>query len=272
MNPEIDSLPLDEPPIHSRPVAGPTTQSFRLRWLPEPERFNDQRTPILRTWEDLAGGPLELFSVGAQSVDGRLSEFCWVSAADSGITLNLLEDADETPAAADRAIRTAVAALAPLRFSHVRTSYQHVVGLPFQDVEQAIDSGQEKLFRDLSTDDVRMGDWALLADFAIPGPPESAGQVEFGIVRADEVPFRLNRLGGRGPGMQHFAQLEWDPAAFKEVSLFADSNVRTDAPDGRETEFLDEALGFWSSSRSQMTRLVEDLRLKMIDNQDGGKR
>jgi hypothetical protein len=247
------------------PVSGPTTQSIRLRWRPE-QRFHEQQTAILRSFEQV--GPLELFSVGVDTVDAKLSQTCWISMAGSGITVSVLGETDDTSTAWG-AIAGAVAVISPLHYTHARASYQHVLELPFDDFAEAVDRGHARLYRDLSTQEVTLGDWALLSDVTAAGPPSSRGQIEFGIVRNDEVPFRLNRLGGRGPGMQHLAQRPWDESSFKKVSLFADSDLRCDAEPGREVEFLEDASAFWTASRSQMTRLVTELRRKMIDKQDG---
>jgi hypothetical protein len=242
------------------------TQSIRLRWRPE-QRFHEQRTAILRSWEAEAGS-LELFSVGIETVDARLSETCWISMADSGITLNVLGEVDDTSNAWG-AIEAAVATIAPLQYTHARASYQHVVGLPFASLEEAVVSGHDRLFRDLSTAEVTLGDWALLCEVAVAGPPASLGMIEFGTVRNTEVPIRLSRTAGRGPGMQHLAQRPWDESSFKDVSLFADSDLRCNAAAGREVEFLEDASAFWTASRSQMTRLVAELRSKITDQQDG---
>ena len=232
-------------------------------------RFFEQRISILRKLEK--AGLLQAFRVGEESVDAQLSDWRWLSVAQSGITLNVLTEAESTIDELET-IKAIVKEIEPSHYSHARASYQHVFELPFNEFDKAMTRGHDRLYRELSTDEVALGDWALLTDIAAAGPPPSRGQIEFGIVRDGEVPFRLNRLGGRGPGMQHLGQREWEPDAFKKVSLFAESDLRCDAESGREAEFLGDALAFWNASRTQMTRLITELRRKMIDNQDGGTR
>ncbi len=154
-------------------------------------------------------------------------------------------------------------ALAPLEFSHARASYQHVLELPFS-FQEAVARGHAHLYRELSTAEVVLGDWALLSDVHSLGPPASNGMIEFGIVKADEVPQRLRRLVGRGPGMMHIGQRDWEAETFKDVSLYADSDLTCPAQPGRKEAFLEDAAQFWTTSRGQMTRLVEGLGSKLV--------
>ena len=238
------------------------TQSIRLRWRPE-LRFYERRIAILKRFEEHG---LEAFSVEEDAVSIRLPNWRWLSVTSSGLTVSMLaEDDDPDDAWAD--IEVVYEQLQPLQFSHARVSYQHVVELPLT-FEEAIARGHDRLYRGLSTSEVTLTDWALLSDIVTVGPPAARGQVEFGIVRKHEVPARLSRLTGRSPGMLHLGQREWDLTAFKDVSLFADSDLTSPAEAGREAAFLGDASSFWNTSREQMTRLVAELRDKLVGDEE----
>ena len=245
--------------IDSSPVQGPVTQSFRLRWRPE-LRFYDCRISLLHELQD--SGLLEGFRVSEDSVDAQLPERRWLSIGPSGLTANVLATLDDASDFWAR-IETVCGVLAPLQFSHARVSYQHVLDLPFS-FERAVALGHERLYKGLSTPEVTLDDWALLTNLKVAGPPPSEGLVEFGIVRSGEVPQRLGRLVGRGPGMLHLGQREWQASEFKDVSVYADSDLTCRAQTGQEEAFLEEAAQFWAASRAQMNRLVEGLRRKLV--------
>jgi len=246
-------------------VQGPVTQSFRLRWRPN-LRYYDHRISILRDLE--TSGLLEGFRVGEESVDAQLPDWRWMSVTPSGLTVNILAELDDQSDLWSR-VAAMCDVLAPLHFSHARASYQHVLELPFA-FEDAVARGQAHLFRDLSTPDIALDDFALLTDLKAPGPPPAEGAIEFGIVRSDEVPQRLGRLVGRGPGMLHMGQRERLPGEFKDVSLYADSDLTCLAAEGREETFLEDAARFWATSRGEMSRLVDGFRSKMVESDGGG--
>lgn len=248
-----------------RPVTGPITQSIRLRWRPE-LRFYEQRIRILRDLE--TAGLLQGFRVSEETVDAQLPGWRWLTVWQSGLTLDVLSDTVDTQASW-QTIQDAIELIAPLQYSHARVSYQHVAPLS-ATFEEAVSLSYEHLYRNLSTDEVAVGDWALLADIATPASPAATGKVELGIVRRDELPLRLNRLGGRSPGMQHIGQRDWQPGEFKAISLFADSDLVCQAPAGQEEAFLEEACAFWDASRSRMSKLVEDWSSKLAAKDDGG--
>jgi len=200
--------------------------------------------------------------MGDESIDAQLSGSRWLSVGPSGLTMNVLAELKD---ASDLwpVVAKVCDALTPLEFSHARVSYQHVLELPFA-FDEAVARGHAHLYRDLSTPEIILGDWALLSDIHAPGPPVSSGMTEFGIVKREEVPHRLVRLIGRGPGMMHIGERVWDPETFKDVSLYADSDLTCPAQPGREEAFLDDAAQFWTTSRGQMTRLVEGLGTKLV--------
>jgi hypothetical protein len=229
-------------------------------------RFYEERIPLLRQLEE--EGLLQGFRVKDEAAEGQLTDWRWLSIWPTGITLNVLDDlADLAPSWA--LIETICNGLGPLHFSHARVSYQYVAPLPLS-FEEAVARGQNRLHRNLSTAEVSVGDWALLADIATIGPPAATGQIEFGIVTRSELQMRLQRAGGRSPGLPHMGTRDWPLDRFKDVSLFADSDLTSSAADGEEESFLPVAATFWSASRAQMTRLVEELSAKLDDEQDGG--
>jgi hypothetical protein len=254
-------------PIDSFSVSGPATQTIRLRWHPE-LRFYEQRISILRKLKE--DGLVQAFRVSEEAIDAQLPDWRWLSVSVSGITLNVLTDDVDVDASWD-VICVVIEQIAPLRYTHARASYQHLepLAVGFAD---AVTRSYERLYRgSLGTDEVTVGDWALLADVHASGPPASLGKIELGIVLKGEVPLRLKQMGGRAPGMQHLGQREWEPSEFKPVSLFADSDLTCPAGDGREEAFLDDAGAFWTASRSQMSRLVRQLGTRLADERDGGE-
>lgn len=240
----------------------PITQSIRLRWRPE-LRFYEQRIPILRQLEDQ--GILEAFRVGDDYIDARLLGAPHeLSVRQDGITLDLLSPTDKIEEAWS-VVRLAVEAIEPTRFIRARASYQHIVELPLE-FDEAIARGHVRLYRSLGTQEVRFGDWAFLGDIEAAGPPVSKGSMEFGIVRRHEVPSRLERQAGRGPGLSRSRSTSWTSETFKDVSLFADTNLIF-AVDGDQKEaFMDEAYAFWEASRTQVCRLVMDIHSRLVGN------
>jgi hypothetical protein len=243
-------------------VSPPMTQSIRLRWRPE-LRFYEQRTAILRELEDL--GVLSAFRFSEGSVDARLPDWRWLSVTESGLTLNILTESGDEEASWGL-VETVISKIAPLRYSQVRVSYQHVVELPLS-MEQAIARSYEGLFRPLDTPEVAVTDWAVLADLRISGVQPAKGKVEFGIVSQKEVSLRLKKLGGRDPGMEHLGSRDWEASEFKEVSLFADSDLQCIAPDEGEQLSLEDARAFWGASREQMGRLADEWHGKLTGNE-----
>lgn len=237
------------------------TQSFRLRWRPE-LGFYDLRTSMLRGVEER--GLLQAFRLDDESVNAQLTDWRWLSITPSGITVDVLDETSEM-SETWAVIEEALAPFGGLHYTHARVSYQHVLELPLSFAD-AIALGYQHLFHDLGTDDVTLGDWALLTDVFVAGPPASAGMIEFGVVRPHEMPDRLGRLIGRPPGMPHIGQRPWEEVFFKDVSLFADSDLASPAEIGNETAFLDQACSFWNASRDQMTRLVDELRRKLMSD------
>jgi hypothetical protein len=246
-------------------VAGPLTQTIRLRWRPV-LRFYEERVPLLRELEKR--GLLQGFRLHDEVADGQLTEWRWLSIWPSGVTLNVLDDVGDLSQSWSL-IETICDRLGPLHFSHARASYQHVAALPLS-FDEAVERGQQRLHRHLSTSDVLLGDWALLADIDVLGPPAAKGQIEFGIVRKSELQDRLSRGVGRGPGLPHLGTREWPLDRFKDASLYADSDLTCPAEDGREAVFLSDAAEFWSASRTQMTTLVGELTAKLAEKQNGG--
>lgn len=261
------SAPASAGSLHSPTVTEPTTQSIRLRWHPE-LRFYEQRTMILRKLKD--DRLLQAFRVGEETIDAQLPGWRWLSMWQSGITLNVLTDDVDVDASWD-VLCSMVEQIEPLQYTHARASYQHLAELPIR-FSEAVTRSYERLYQgSLGTDEVTVGDWALLADLQAAGPPRSEGKIELGIVQPQEVPLRLRQMGGRATGMQHLGQRDWQPSEFKPVSLFADSDLTRHVQKGRERTFLDEAGTFWDTSRRQMGRLVDELRSKLVDNVDGGE-
>jgi hypothetical protein len=252
-------------PIGLSHVRGPVTETFRLRFRPA-LRYFDVRTAILRRFDE--EGRLQGFTVSDEDVHAALAGFQWLSITPSGLTLDILE-AVKDPGEVWSFVERICTELDLRAFSHARVSYQHLAGLPYK-FEEAVARGQRRLVANLSTAEVTFDDWALLSDISLAGPPASKGTMEFGTVQRHEIQPRLSRMVGRGPGMLHIGQREWPLDGFKDVSLYADTDLTFIASPGREQVFLEDAAEFWSRSRAQITRLIDGWCNMLADDHTGG--
>lgn len=223
-------------------------------------RFYEERISLLRYLE--GDELLQAFRVGEETVDAQLPDWRWLSIAQSGLTLNALTsevDTEETWSI----IEAIVGRLGSLQFTRARVSYQYAQPLPMS-FDAALEAARNRLYPDIGSADVVVQDWALLADLALAGPSPATGQIELGIAHAWEIPMRLKRTGGRGPGMAHVGEREWVPAEFKEPLVFADSDFVCRATMGQEESFLAQAKQFWIASQIEMSRLVDGFREKLV--------
>jgi hypothetical protein len=236
-------------------------------WRPE-LRFYERRVAILREFEDR--GELRAFRVGDDFVDARLSDRGdQLTVRQDGLTLQLLApDADATRAW--QAAAVAISAVEPSRTRRMVATFQHVVDLELAFAD-AVSLGYARLVAGLGDriGDTHVADWALMADLRPgEGDSEPSGQVEFGIVRDAEVPYRLARRAGRvGREAPRTSHELWSPSDFPNVALFADSMWTiegSDAPD----DVMQEALAFWDATRTRASTLVDDLISRLKTDED----
>jgi hypothetical protein len=72
---------------------------------------------------------------------------------------------------------------------------------------------------------------------------------------------------GRHPGIEHIGRREWQASDFKDVSLFADSDLTCVASEDHREAFLEDAMTFWSASSQQIGRLMDTLRSRMVEQE-----
>jgi hypothetical protein len=232
------------------------TQSLSIRWRPE-LRFYEQRVAILRSLEER--GELRAFRVQENFVDARLFESrVRLSVRQDGLDL-YLDRPDADVARAWEAVEIGLSIVKPDRPRFVRASFQHLAPLDMR-FEDAVRRAYGGVLGRLGTESIEFGDWALLVDLSMKNG--SSGQIEFGIVRGDEVPDRLARIAGRiGPRQQPVSRLP-EPSDFADVSLFTDLRVEGNlAP--RE-EFGTEAQSFWQTARTEADTLVAALETALV--------
>jgi hypothetical protein len=243
----------------------PWTQRIILRWVTE-LRFYERRIEVLRAVKD--EGLLHAFAVTEGDVRGRLAgDDCEMILAPSLLDITL-----HTPgvdlARIWRAVEIVMAAVKPERPVGFQAFFQYLAPLDL-DFDSAIARGRQRLFRlPLPTGDVDFTDWAITADLSVAGTPDVTAQTEFGIVRREEIPGRLQRLVGRMSRIAGAARpgANLDMSAFADVSLFADSMWNTSYKG--EESFCDAALQFLKASRTRADGVVEGLYVALTNGEE----
>jgi len=236
------------------------TQSLSLRWRPE-LRFYEQRVAILRSFEE--EGYLRAFRVQENYIDAKLfGSRDSLSVRQNGLDLHLGRPGSD----ADRvfgAVEIGLAAVAPSQPRTFSAGFQHVAPLNMK-FEDAVRGAFGRLG---TAGGIEVDDGALLADISLNDG--LSAQIEYGIVRAAEIPARLSRTVGR---IQHESAAPYDlpePDEFAEVSLFSDLMVRRDDVGPVET-LRDEVQSFWQTARTEADKLVSTLEKALVgDDREG---
>lgn len=243
----------------------PWSQRIVLDWVTE-LRFYEQRIEVLRAVKD--EGLLHAFVVTESDVRGRLGgDECEMILAPGLLDITLFTPKVDL-ARVWRAVEIAMRAVQPERPGGFRTLFQHLVPLELE-FDAALARGRERLFRlPLPVGDVDSTDWAMTVDLVEREDAAVAAQAEFGIVRRDEIPARLQRAIGR---MRPFAgspggAANLDMAQFADVSLFADSTWRR--PYVGDGSFCDAALQFLKASRTRADGVVEGLHVALTNDEE----
>ncbi len=238
-------------------------QSIRLTWRPE-LRFYEKRVSILQSFEQR--GDLRAFRVQENFVDARLFDSRdRLSVRQDGLDLHL----DRPDADVDRAweaVETSISTVGPSQPRTIMVSFQHLTTLDMSFAE-AVRRAYGGIFGRLGTESIRLDDWALLVDVWMH--EESFGQMEFGVVRADEVPGRLSRSSGRIGTRQPEARDLPKPDELEPVSLFSDFWVSRNLAPG--DEFGSEAHRFWHTARIEAGKLVTTLERMLVGDDIHGE-
>ncbi|MEJ7657456.1 MAG: hypothetical protein WKF33_10555 [Thermoleophilaceae bacterium] len=240
------------------------TQSLSLRWRPE-LRFYEKRIEILKSFEE--HGYLRAFRVQENFIDARFfGSRDSVSVQQNGLDVFLGHPGSDVDRAL-AAVEISLSAVIPTQPRRFLASFQHLTPLTMQ-FEDAVSRAYGGVLGRLGTEGIEVDDWALLAD--ISSKEGLPGQIEFGIVRAEEVPLRLSRSAGR---VQHEAAApeDWpEPAEFADVSLFSDLAIRRTDVGSIET-LRDEVQSFWQTARSEADRLVSTLEKALVGDDRQGE-
>jgi hypothetical protein len=227
-----------------------------MRWRPE-LRFYEQRVTILRELEDR--GRLRAFQIHEDQVDAQLLDVDHqLSVRQDGFTLKLFRPDADTNLAWD-AVALAVGLVRPAHPRVITASYQHIVELT-TTFEEAVARGYDRMFDVRKIGTVELVDWAFLADFRSWGEPPASGQIEFGVVHAEEVPERLARLAGRIRGSGDPANV-WEVDKFPMVALFSDATFHT--PADQQVDPVAQARSFWGSTTEEVGNLILGLHNRL---------
>jgi hypothetical protein len=174
-----------------RPVT-PWTQLVELSWRPE-LRFFEQRTTLLRELEKAS--LLTAFQWHEQQIAARIGPYESVTIRVSGITLRLTSPR-VGPSRLQQALTMALEQLEPESVTLNRIAVQCLVPIQGDPIEAQRASAVRQVSMQGLTPGVDPLDWAMILD-AKCDDLDVAFQVEYGVLRPDEMPARLNRFVGR---------------------------------------------------------------------------
>jgi hypothetical protein len=238
----------------------PWTQGLSISWRPELS-FYEKRVDLLKAFEEQ--GVLKAFKVEESSVDAQLfGSRDRLTVRQNGLDLRLLaRDAEQSRAF--EALDIALDSIRPRSPWGLSYSSQYLVGLDL-DFEKAIELAYGRLLGDLnSSADGCFGDWAVLVDLNFDDFP-STGQVEFGLITADEAPRRLSRKAGRmGGASGQSDQALWRGMEFPAVAFFADGRAEQRLQQFPEGGLAATTRDFWNASGTRLGELIEGLHSKL---------
>jgi hypothetical protein len=254
-------------------VAAPWTQNIRITWRPE-LRFYERRIDLLRELEDL--GHLRAFRVTDTGVEARLFDSMHILAVRSnGVMLRFLGPEESHTADAWDTLTRAIAAMEPQSIIEMSAAYQHLAPLTMTFEEALAQS--YKTFLTQPGGELVLGDWAMLVDVDKVGDVPANGQIEFGIVRAREVPDRLSHRAGRLGEETAASEQSWEGRTFAETSLFAESALRigSEASAGvlaREGSIVHSARKFSTDAQLAVNDFVDRVQQALLPNQEEAER
>lgn len=239
-------------------VPDPYTQSMNLIWRPE-LRFYERRVSILESFE--AEGMLRAFRVQENFINARLFDSRdLLTLRQNGLELQL-ETPDSDPERAWVAVEMALSSLQPTQPRLLGATFQHVAPLdvPF---DVAIGHSFGRILGAFGAAGIKFVDWALLVDMEKSEEWSGSGQIEFGIVRAKEVPDRLARRAGRTGDARDVADA-WTVDRFAEVSIFSDCTLGALADPSED--LASQAGRFWARARKETGTVVQRIQELISD-------
>lgn len=238
----------------------PWTQGLSISWRPELS-FYEKRVDLLKAFEEQ--GVLKAFRVEESSVEAQLfSSRDRLTVKQNGLDLRLLAlDAEQSRAL--EALDIALDSIRPRSPWSLSYSSQYLIGLDLE-FEKAIELAYGRLLGDLNgSAGGCFDDWAVLIDLKFDDFP-SNGQVEFGLITANEAPARLSRNAGRMGGVSGRSdQAPWRDAEFPAVAFFADGRAEQSLQQFPEGGLAATARDFWNASGARLGELVEGLHSKL---------
>jgi len=230
----------------------PWTQGIEVAWRPE-LRYYEARIAILRDLED--AGDLAAFMVRDDAVYARLFDGdVELSVRQNGLNLALHQPTGDF----EESWKVASAVLGRIKPSEplgVTVRFQHVETVEME-FREAIEASSRALLIPSYVGVARLKDWAMLMDVEVVEGVDTT--LEFGIVRAAELPARLARMLGRISHEHRAAQSTWLGIEFPDVALFIDSAWVSKESSGEITDDLAGAtLGLWAAARTEADMLAE---------------
>jgi hypothetical protein len=230
----------------------PWTQGIQIGWRPE-LRFYEVRIAILRMLEDLE--ILKAFRVGDNFIDAQLFDgTILMSVRQNGLNLTLAQPEADIGLGWD-ALTAALAQVRPAHPRNIASVFQHVCELPMS-LDDAIRAGARAVPGPRLSGAV--SDWAFLMDLRVAGKLNLRGQLEFGIVRAEELAPRLSRQVGRMSSSPMLDEDLWTKVQFPPVALFADTRLVTEEVSSTD-ELATSAKAAIAESETEASALVDEL-------------
>jgi hypothetical protein len=236
-------------------VADVWTQTLNLRWRPS-LRFYEQRIAILRDFDER--GVLRAFAVEDGPIGAQvLTAGHQLTVRHDGLTISVVgPNADVGEIVALAQIAVAHLKLSKMRVGQSR--FQHIEPLELE-FEQAVSAAVGSILRFSAAPGLECSDWSVLADFR--STDQTAGQMEFGLIRDHEaaarIEGRIGRLGSSG-----FARAELPRSTYPPVALFADSTWEKSQQDDDSFEAIQE---YWTVVKDRAAVLVDGLHQQIRD-------
>ncbi len=239
------------------------TQSLSLRWRPE-LRFYEKRVEILRTFEEQ--GFLRAFRVRESTIDARLfSSRDSLSVRQDGLDLHLRRPDSDLERALE-AVEISLSAVSPSQPRSCSGFFQFLSPVDME-FENAVSRAFGAALGRLGTESIELSDWAFLIDLS--AKDGGAGQMEFGIVLAEEVPERLSAAVGRIQRESPPPPYVGEPEEFAPVSLFSDFWISRDGA-GEAATLSEDVPSFWETARNEADILVSTLEKALFgDDREG---
>ena len=241
------------------------TQVAFISWRPE-LRFFERRHEVLRALDDQ--GMLRAFQWASDSLSARLGPFELFEVRPSGAAITLGSPRVSHQASRD-ALEIALEMLKPRQVVFSRALVQTVLPIASDAGVTAVKTAQSLL--PALSGDVDAQDWAMIFD----GSSTVLGlfQVEFGVIRADELIDRVTRQAGRVQPWQPMQDVV-DRTGIPDAAMFFAWTWRT-PHQVEEDNPVESICGLWSALVDESERLgiiaMNQLELKIRTLDDARK-